>query len=154
LRREKLALSAKGKIVLDAARGKGPAGDNLYTSTMSLEYWYYIAGIASAVIGLLALVGLGIYAYDTRQLRIAAQDQTEATMKPCAVVVPDPSNGGIDGPLLLKNVGVGVALNIRWRYTGKDYPWREFPALGPGESRHVSTGIGPHPLGMSLSLGK
>ena len=106
---------------------------------MSLECWYYIAGIASAVIGFFALIGLAIYAYDTRQLRIAAQDQIEATMKPCAIVVPQPGNESVDTPLFLKNVGVGVALNIRWRYTGKaEHSWQEFSALGPGESRAVS----------------
>ncbi|HSY03629.1 MAG TPA: hypothetical protein VK819_15810 [Acidobacteriaceae bacterium] len=105
---------------------------------MSLECWYYIAGIASAAVGLLGLVALIVYAYDTRQIRIAAQDQVEATMKPCAVVIPGSGNDSVDAPLFLKNVGVGVALNIRWRYTDKaDQPWQEFPALGPGESRAV-----------------
>ena len=35
-----------------------------YTSTMPLECWYYIAGIASALIGFFALIGLAIYAYE------------------------------------------------------------------------------------------
>ena len=106
---------------------------------MSLECWYYIAGIVSAVIGLIGLIALVIYACDTRQLRHAAQDQVEAMMKPCTLIVQNSENDSLDAPLFLKNVGVGVALNVRWRHTRKaDYPWQEFPTLGPGESREAS----------------
>jgi hypothetical protein len=57
-------------------------------------------------------------------------------MRPCAIVVPEAGNDSVGAPLFLKNVGVGVALNIRWRYAGKsDNLWQEFSALGPGESR-------------------
>jgi hypothetical protein len=126
-------------LTLRLTRRPVARGTARYTSVMSLECWYHIAGIASAVIGFFGLVALIVYAYDTRQLRIAAHEQIEATMKPCALVVPHPDNESVDAPLFLKNVGVGVALNIRWRYTGKsDHPWQEFPALGPGESRAVS----------------
>jgi len=59
-------------------------------------------------------------------------------MKPCAIVVPADGNDSVDAPLCLKNVGVGVALNVRWRYTRKEnHAWQEFPTLGPREFRHV-----------------
>lgn len=109
----------------------------IYTSAMSPECWYYVAGIVSSAVAVLGLIALCIYAYDTRQLRAAAQGQVEATMKPCALLMPEFGNDSTDAPLFLKNVGVGVALNIRWRYTEKDYPWQEFPALGPGEALKV-----------------
>lgn len=104
---------------------------------MSLECWYYLAGVVSAAVGAVGLVVLSIYAYDTRQLRVAANEQIEATMKPCALLIPELGNNSTGAPLFLKNVGVGVALNVRWRYTGIEHSWQEFPTLGPGEALRV-----------------
>lgn len=105
---------------------------------MSLECWYYIAGIVSAGVATIGLIVLALYAYDTRQLRVATNEQVEATIKPCVVLGPELGNDSNGAPLFIRNVGVGVALNVRWRYTDDDHPWQEFPALGPGESLRVS----------------
>ena len=106
---------------------------------MSIEWWYDAAGIGSFLVGCGGLIGLGIYAYDTRQLRLAAQEQMETAMKPCVLIISDPQKEGVDAPLFMTNAGVGVAINIRWRYTGlTEHQWQEFPALGPAESMNVS----------------
>ena len=105
---------------------------------MSLECWYYTAGIVSAVIGFFGLIGLTVYAIDTRKLRIAAQEQIETAMRPCVLIAESPQNGSVGTPLFMKNVGVGVALNVHWRYTGRpNHTWQESPSLGAGESKPV-----------------
>lgn len=108
---------------------------------MTLESSYYIAGIASFFVGLGGLIGLIVYAVDTHKLRdaaqkqvTAAQHQLEAAITPCVLVFD--TSGAVDAPLLFKNSGTGVALNVRWRYSAsKSKEWTEFSALGPGEGR-------------------
>ena len=117
---------------------------------MTLECGYYIAGIGSFLVAILGLAGLVYYAYETRKLRIAAQeqlgalkeqvraaqDQLEAAFVPCVVITQDPSNDSVDATLYARNVGAGVALNTRWRYVKyHDKPWIELPALVVGGSR-------------------
>jgi hypothetical protein len=103
---------------------------------MTLECWYYIAEIVSAVIALLALVGLIIYAWDTRKLRITNQQQLEATIRPCVLLMEDADvlRDFDHANLILKNVGAGVALNVRWRYQCiKNSGWVGCPALASGD---------------------
>jgi len=61
---------------------------------MSLECWYYVAGIVSAAAAIAGLYGLWYYARETHRLRVAAdrqlsvaQDQLEHGMKPCVLLV-------------------------------------------------------------------
>jgi hypothetical protein len=42
----------------------------------------YIAGIFSSVVGFLGLVALFFYAYDTRKMRLAVQQQLESAITP------------------------------------------------------------------------
>lgn len=103
---------------------------------MTLECWYYIAGIVSTLIALLALVGLTVYALDTRKLRIAGQQQLEATIRPCVLLMEDADvlRDFEHGNLILKNVGAGVALNVRWRYQRtKNSGWIGCPALASSD---------------------
>jgi hypothetical protein len=79
-----------------------------------------------------------VYALDTRELRLAAQQQIESAITPCVLIVENPHSESVEGDLFMKNAGVGVAINIRWRSRKKvDGPWNESPALGPGESRSM-----------------
>jgi hypothetical protein len=64
---------------------------------MSLECWYYVAGIVSAGAAIAGLIGLWYYATETHRLRVAAdtqlvvaQDQLENGMKPCVLLVAGP----------------------------------------------------------------
>jgi hypothetical protein len=110
-----------------------------YNSRMSLECWYYLAGIFSFFVAVGGLIGLIIYAIDTRKMRVAAQEQIEATVTPCVLVFEDPDNQSVDAPLWFRNVGTGVALNIRWRFmgsTGKSL--HEFPALASSYQRKAT----------------
>jgi hypothetical protein len=107
---------------------------------MSLEAWYYIAGIVSAAIGLVGLMALIVYARDTRKLRQTAEDQLEGMARPCVLLMMDHVNRGSfdQNPLILRNLGSGVALNIRYRLeSSEDSPWVEAPAL-PIDGRAVS----------------
>ena len=105
---------------------------------MSLECWYYVSGIVSAVIGLVGLCGLLYYANETRKMRIAAENQVENMSRPCVLFMENPPKsgelGGFDWyPLLVKNVGAGAAINIRWRTTNNPRArWVEGPALEAG----------------------
>jgi hypothetical protein len=110
-----------------------------YTAPMTLESCYYLAGIVSSGVGLAGLVGLVLYTRETHKIRKATQQQLESATAPCVFVVGDPGKKGLDGPLSMRNFGVGPALNIRWRYRKEqNRPGREFPALGPGEVMGVS----------------
>ena len=105
---------------------------------MSLENAYYIAGIVTAFTSFLGLVGLVIYAVDTRMLRVSSQEQTEAMIRPCVVFVEDPKDqsGITENKLLIRNVGIGAAMNIRWRTTRvPDAKWIEVAALAAHEDR-------------------
>lgn len=103
---------------------------------MTMECWYYVAGIASFFVAFLGLIGLVVYACDTRKLRVAAQKQLESTIRPCVLLMED-----ADQPrdferahLIIKNVGAGVGLNIRWRYRKIAHSgWIGCPALAPGD---------------------
>jgi hypothetical protein len=100
---------------------------------MTLEYWYYVAGIASAVAAVVGLAGLFYYAHETTKLRRISQNQLEAMSKPCVVFIEQEVTGS-EMPLQIKNVGNGPALNIRWKtINGKN--WVEEPVLAKGESR-------------------
>ena len=111
---------------------------------MSLEWIYYVAGIVSAIAAIAGLIGLWYYARETYLLRKAAeaqlavsQDQLENSIKPCVLVVKDISNQvSFDKvPLILKNLGAGVALNVRYQLEkNKGGPWIEAPALAVGDS--------------------
>jgi hypothetical protein len=116
---------------------------------MTLESWYYLAGISSFFVAVGGLIGLAFYAFDTHELRTASEKQLKAAMKqveaiqqqlesaitPCVLVLENRSNGEVDAPLRLTNCGPGVALNISLRYSGDEaQQWTEFPALGPGET--------------------
>ncbi len=126
---------------------------------MTLECAYYLAGVGSFFIALGGLIGLVIYALDTRKLRIVAGEQLEAAKKqaeaalqqavaaqegleaavtPCALIVGDAESESVEAPLSMRNVGAGAAINIQWRLTKVPNPaWTEFPALSPGECRRV-----------------
>jgi hypothetical protein len=107
-----------------------------YTADMTLESWYYVSGIASFFVALGGLIGLVAYAFDTRRIRIAGQHQLEAAIRPCVLLMEDADQArDFDhSNLILKNVGVGVSLNVRWRYMKiKNSGWIGCPALAPGE---------------------
>jgi hypothetical protein len=112
---------------------------------MSLECWYYVAGIVSAGAAIAGLIGLWYYAKETHRLRVAAdtqlsvaQDQLENGMKPCVLLMAGsvPALATTDfekEPLFLKNVGSGPALNIKWQFVKNDGgPWNEEPVLPAG----------------------
>jgi hypothetical protein len=118
-----------------AARVRQSDSDNAYTSDMTLECWYYASGIASFFVALGGLIGLGWYACETRKLRIAAQQQLEAAIQPCVLLMEDADQlrDFENAFLILKNVGVGVSLNVRWRYRKiANSGWIACPALAPG----------------------
>jgi hypothetical protein len=104
---------------------------------MSLTDAYQIAGIVSATVAFVGLIVLWVYAYDTRKLRLVAQQQLEAPITPCVVVTGNPQNKGLDGPLRFENLGVGVALNIGWRYASSPTTWIEVPALSLRDTHHA-----------------
>jgi hypothetical protein len=110
-----------------------------FFATLSLERGYYLAGIAAAVVAVIGLIGLFWYVRETRKLRqisnrqaeIAAE-QIESLARPCVLIMEDADQlrAFQDRNLILKNVGNGPALNIRWRLSA----WSDFstaPALGP-----------------------
>jgi hypothetical protein len=100
---------------------------------MTLECWYYVAGIVSAVAAVVGLVGLFYYAHETTKLRRISQNQLEAMSKPCVVFIEQEVTGS-EMPLQIKNVGNGPALNIRWKAINAKN-WVEEPVLAKGESR-------------------
>jgi hypothetical protein len=103
---------------------------------MHLEQWYYIACIVSACAAVLGLGGLVWYAIETWKLRKAAQDQLETMNRPCVLMIEniDQTLGFDNSPLMIENVGAGVALNIRWRVTKpKPGKWQECRSLGAGK---------------------
>jgi hypothetical protein len=104
---------------------------------MSLEGWYYVAEIVAAVVAIMAFVALVIYAIDTRKLRNTAEEQLEGMARPCVLLMsnPDQSQGFDKSPLVLKNLGSGVALNIRYQLLkNAGGPWIEAAALPVGGS--------------------
>src|SRR5581483_5299412 len=89
-------------------------------------------GIALAI-QLAALVALLVYAWDTRKIRKAAQEQAEGIQKPFLTLVTHErdhddaildldgtvvtrSVGMIEGNIALRNEGSGPAINIRYRF--------------------------------------
>jgi len=109
---------------------------------MTLECWYYVAGIVSAVCAVLGLAGLTWYAIETYKLRTAAQDQVESTIKPCVLFLENPpgpaqSKGFDDNGLLIKNVGNGPAINVRWKLNSQ-MQWQETAALEVGVARETA----------------
>lgn len=100
---------------------------------MSLDHWYYLAGVGSFLVGLGGLIGLIFYAIDTRKIRRSAQQQAEAPFTPCVLIVENPMDHTIDASLYMKNIGSSAALNIQWRLV-KNTPWNETRALGPSEA--------------------
>lgn len=93
-----------------------------------------ILPIINTAIGVLGLMLLGLYAWDTRKIRLAAQDQTEGQQKPCITLCAtarDPAdaiveaNGVVgamvlatqEGNLALQNLGNGLALKVRYDFT-------------------------------------
>ena len=127
----------------DGVLGVEPPGSEQRRYTpqmqMTLESCYYVAGIVSSAVGFLGLAGLVIYTQETREIRKAAQQQLESAIAPCVLVVGDPAQRGLDGPLSIRNFGVGPALNIRWRYLrAQNRAGHEIPALGPGDVKGVS----------------
>jgi hypothetical protein len=106
---------------------------------MSLGCWYYIAGIVSAMSAVLGLAGLTWYAIETWKLRKAAQEQVESAIKPCVLFLENPPApgevGGFDSKhLLIKNVGNGPAINVRWKLNNQT-KWLESAALETGTAR-------------------
>jgi len=104
----------------------------------SLEFWYYLANI----------VGVGIlikYAYDTNQIKKASLKQVDAANVqaegiPCVVVIELPPDLlGQVRSYALKNVGNGVAFNVRARLSSwqNDEP---FKALSPGDTADIRLG--------------
>ncbi|MGC9994618.1 MAG: hypothetical protein ABSE79_04800 [Terriglobia bacterium] len=100
--------------------------------------WHSLLGAAmsylpliNTIVTVLGVIFLGIYAFATRGIRIAAQDQTEGQHKPCltlcargrdyinAVIEPGHVVGAMvladqNGSLSLQNLGNGLALNIQY----------------------------------------
>jgi hypothetical protein len=113
-----------------------------FFATLSLERGYYLAGIVAAVAAVIGLIGLFWYVRETRRLRqisnrqaeIAAQ-QIESLAKPCVLIMEDAGQlrAFQDRNLILKNVGTGPALNIRWRLRTWSSDMATAPALGPTE---------------------
>jgi hypothetical protein len=100
---------------------------------MTLECWYYVAGIVSAAAAVVGLIGLFYYAHETTKLRRISENQLESMSKPCVVFVEQQVTG-TEMPLFIKNIGNGPALNIRWKGLIEGN-WVEEPVLGSGESR-------------------
>ena len=131
-----------------------------------LEQAYYVAGVITAVASILGLAGLAWYAIETRRLRVishrqseTASAQLEGSVVPCVLFLEDPRQSGdaTEGYLLLKNVGTGPALNIRYRLNSWA-DWATSPALRPGgsikpglKSKEVRVGGGAHAEFTSLS---
>jgi hypothetical protein len=114
----------------------GQPVEHVYTAKIKLECWYYVSGIASSFVALGGLIGLAVYAFDTRRLRIAAQQQLETAIRPCVLLMEDADalRDFDHANLILKNAGGGGALNVRWRYKIiADSDWIGCPALAPGE---------------------
>jgi len=94
----------------------------------------------AAVAAVIGLIGLFWYVRETRRLRqisnrqaeIAAQ-QIESLAKPCVLIMEDADQlrAFQDRNLILKNVGTGPALNIRWRLRTWSSDMATAPALGP-----------------------
>jgi hypothetical protein len=115
------------------SRGAAELFGRLYFPSMTLECWYYVAGIVSAGAALVGIPGLYYYAHETTKLRRISQNQLEAMSKPCVVFIEQEVTGQ-DRPLWIKNVGNGPALNIRWRGANRE-SWVEEPMLAAGERR-------------------
>jgi hypothetical protein len=101
---------------------------------MPLDGWSYVAQIVTSVIGILGFGALVFYAVDTRRMRIAAQEQVEASIIPCVLITADPQKLGTEGAIRIENIGAGPALNIRWAFW-KDLTWNSLPALEAKKSR-------------------
>jgi hypothetical protein len=72
---------------------------------------YYNAQTVQAACAVAGVLGLAIYAYDTRRLRLAAERQIESTIRPVIVIaIAD------DKKYYFVNYGPGPALNVRWTY--------------------------------------
>jgi hypothetical protein len=71
---------------------------------------------------------LGVYAWDTRKLRLVAQQQLENAITPCVVITANPQRLGIDGAIEMENIGVGTALNVRFSFVDT-ISWSSAPAI-------------------------
>lgn len=93
---------------------------------LSLEQTYYV----TAIVG---VIGLFWYVIETYRLRKISQRQLESLAKPCVLILEDADEirNFADRNLIIKNVGNGPALNIRWRLSAWQ-EWSSAPALSPG----------------------
>jgi hypothetical protein len=101
---------------------------------MWLQCFYYLAGIGSFLVAAAGLVALFFYAKDTKALRRAAQEQLEISIRPYVLFIEDADllRPFDERNLLLKNLGAGIAINIKWRYKRiATSTWMGVPALAP-----------------------
>jgi hypothetical protein len=101
---------------------------------MYLYMHYHWVSLAIQVIALIALI---VYAWDTRRIKKASQEQAESAQKPCLVLVTDSrdfdetvleTNGAAGGAVIaprngnvaLQNVGNGPALNVSYDFRPLD----------------------------------
>jgi hypothetical protein len=100
--------------------------------------------LGNLLIGLAALGFLIWYSVETMRLRKAATDQVEGMSKPCLTIwadLRDPTKAilemdgavggtvarGDDGNFVVQNIGTGVALNVKYRFSSLDPPKAKSP---------------------------
>lgn len=84
----------------------------------TLEKWSGIGSAASAVVGIFTLIVIVVYTRETFLLRIAADEQAEAQLRPVVLVEiaapPSPRSCPIAiRTTKIQNAGVGMAFNVR-----------------------------------------
>lgn len=101
---------------------------------MCLYMSYYWVSLAIQVSALIALI---VYAWDTRRIKKASQEQAESAQKPCLVLITGSrdfdetvleTNGAVGGAIIaprngnvaLENVGNGPALNVSYDFRPLD----------------------------------
>ncbi|MGA8152749.1 MAG: hypothetical protein WB952_17500 [Terriglobales bacterium] len=85
------------------------------------------AALQTALLVLSAIL-IGLYLIETRRLRIAAQQQVEASFRPAVVAVHD---GSIEKGPSLVNIGNGPAIEVEWHLLNSSLKG-DFPYLEPG----------------------
>jgi hypothetical protein len=113
--------------------------------------------LINTVVTSLGVIFLAIYAFATRGIQIATQDQIEGQQKPCltlcakardyvdATIEPNAVIGAMvlatqEGTVSLQNIGNGLALNVRYDYT-QVTPTDDRDQVGGGSYlQHIPTG--------------
>lgn len=118
------------------------------------SFWlwvYYNAQTIQAFSAFLGLLGLALYAMDTRRIRIATLAQSDATRRPyfhpedweAPKNLKNAPEFKLKDYYQFKNCGSGIALEVSWRFLSEiDAPLLPLGSCAVGRVKHIFTADG------------